>query len=94
MICTIDIKKTSHMSLLNYALSVNWNFWSKAEVRKMPKYELAKLIELYMSQKNSDLDEWLEFAKENNLTIKQIILNSMILRATTQVSNRMVIHGR
>ena len=73
MICTIDIKKTSHMSLLNYALSVNWNFWSKAEVRKMTEYKLAELIELYMSEKYSDLDECLEFAKENNITIKQII---------------------
>ena len=73
MVCTIDIKKTSKMSLLNYALSVNWNFWRKAEVREMTKYELAKLIELYMSEKHSDLDECLEFAKENNITIKQII---------------------
>ena len=68
-LCTIDREKTLKESLLDYALSIDWNFWTKAELRKMTKDELADLIENDMNEADSGLDKWLEFAADNNITI-------------------------
>jgi len=68
-LCIIDRGKTLKKSLLDYALSIDCNFWSKTEVRRMTKDELADLIENYMNETDLGLDEWLEFAEENNITI-------------------------
>ena len=68
-LCTIDRKKTLKKPLLDYALSEYYNYWTKSELRRMTKDELADLIENYMNEAGSDLDEWLEFAEESNITI-------------------------
>ena len=67
-LCTIDRNKTLKKSLLNYALSICSDY-SKIEIRKMTKDELADLIENDMNETDSDLDKWLEFAVDNNISI-------------------------
>jgi len=65
----IDKKKTLKKPLLDYALSIDWNFWSRAEVKRMTKDELVDLIEEHMNEIDLDLDERLKFAADNNITI-------------------------
>jgi len=66
---SIDRKKTLKKHLLDYALSEDWNSWSKTEIRKMKKDELADLIETSMDETCLSIDEYKEFANEYNLTL-------------------------
>jgi len=67
-LCTIDRNKTLKKSLLNCALSIRCDY-SRIKIRKMIKDELADFIESHMDGTDSDLDKWLKFAADNNITI-------------------------
>ena len=66
---SIDRKKTLKKSLLNYALSIDWCYYTKTEIRKFNKVDLADFIENYISEMDLDLDELIEITNEYDITI-------------------------
>ena len=61
--------KTLKRDLLEYALSVDWNYYSKTEVRAMNKEELINLIESDDDFEYMDLHEWEELMSNSNIGI-------------------------
>ena len=63
------LPSTLKRDLLIYALAVDWNYYSKTEIRKMGKQELIDLIQTDAEQDGLDLREYENWASDNNFAI-------------------------
>ena len=66
----IDEKNTLKRDLLAYALTVDWNYYSKTEIRAMNKDRLIELIESDEEISYMDLGEVESWASDNNFGLE------------------------